>query len=451
MRAACAFGLILCTASCITASEWHGVGNTIVVDEKGGPGSQFTDIPDAVNAAAPGDLVLVRPGNYSPFLLNKALTILGAPNGASRVARPSTLPLTIVGGIPEGGIVAIADLAFPSSFGAWGTKGTVALDGCGIGRLITFNADDLRIDRAPQIGRAQMQGSHVEIVSSTVGGGVATAHRVGVGMEWAIGVLGELRNELIWPTIALSDQSKLVCAITSVHGRHVYIDVEGTNVLLFPFTEGTSACAVGGASELALVGTSADVVRGGDSTLQPGVSYSSSGLPLQIGWGGNAIDLESERASYSGVQLLGGAGGPITDPLLLLVLGVTTKDGHPVDGASASKLVPITPDNPTLELLDTPKPGSKVRLRVRGPVGWDVVVAYGKPTIVAVPSLRPIEALVAATKRLRPGKVPAAGELTFEADVPAEVETGAHVFLQAQLSPPSGAARASNSIVLVAR
>lgn len=442
---------VACFAACIAPSEWTAVGATIVVDEANGPGAHFTDIPAAVTAAAPGDLLLVRPGEYSPFLLNKAITIVGAPNGASRVSRPSSLPMTVVGGLPAGQVVAIAELGFPSALSVWGVHGTVALDGCEIGRLIGFNADDVRVNRAPKIGRVQVQGSHVEIVSSTVGGGVAVAGAYGVGTGWAGPVMSELQKEHIWPTVALNDQSKVLCASTSVRGRHVYIDVHGPNVWAFPFTHGTSACSVDDQSTLALIGTSADVVRGGDSGPQPSVIYSDGALPVQFGWGGNAIDLESGQVAHSGVQLLGGTGVPITDSIWVLVWGITTTDGKPVAGADASKLVAITPDNPTLELLDTPIPSSKARLRVRGPANSQVTVEHGTPTIVAVSATRPIETLVTAVGSVQPGAMPSTGELTFDLDIDPAVGKGWHVFLQARLVLPNGAVRVSNSVLLVAR
>jgi hypothetical protein len=54
-------GLVLAlTAPTAVAEVW-------VVDQTGGPGSDFTAIQPAVNAAASGDLILVRPGIYAGF------------------------------------------------------------------------------------------------------------------------------------------------------------------------------------------------------------------------------------------------------------------------------------------------------------------------------------------------------------------------------------------------
>ncbi|MFN0244510.1 MAG: hypothetical protein ACKVWV_16600 [Planctomycetota bacterium] len=438
-----------CFGSCISASAWTKPGNTIVVDEANGPGAQFTDIPDAVAAAAPGDLVLVRPGEYSSFLVNKAITILGAPNGAARVARPSSLPVSIVGGIPAGEVAVIADLAFPATLSVWGAKGTVAVDGCSIGRLIVPLADDVRVYRAAHIGRVEVQRSHVEIVSSSVGGGDVylslKSHELGV---WG-SITTQSHAEHAWPSVAMRDQSKLICALTSVRGRHLYWTAWGVISLQLPMTEGTSAISVQGLSTLALIGTAKDVVRGADATLQPGVSYWYGSNPNQRS-GGHGVELDSGQAARSGVQLIGGVGGPV-DFYILILVPWFTYDGAPVSGADEAKLVEITPDNPTLELLDTPVPGSKVRLRVRGPANSQVKVEYGAPTIVPVSATRPIETLVAVTGSTQSGALPSSGELTFDLDIDPAVEPGWHVFLQARLTLPSGAVRVSNSVLLVAR
>ncbi|MCA8950570.1 MAG: right-handed parallel beta-helix repeat-containing protein [Planctomycetes bacterium] len=48
-----------------------------------GPGQTYADIPPAIAAAAPGDLVLVAAGTYSPFTLDKGITLRADPVGAA--------------------------------------------------------------------------------------------------------------------------------------------------------------------------------------------------------------------------------------------------------------------------------------------------------------------------------------------------------------------------------
>jgi hypothetical protein len=73
---------------------------TWIVDQSGGPGTNFTDIPPAVAAASAGDVILVRPGSYSSFSVSKGVKILGQPSftvasgmiGAPPVIRILDLP-----------------------------------------------------------------------------------------------------------------------------------------------------------------------------------------------------------------------------------------------------------------------------------------------------------------------------------------------------------------------
>ena len=87
--------------------------NTWVVDDNGGPGVNFTDIPPAIAAAADGDILLVQPGLYSHFTLSgKGLRILGTSTGNTVVILTSTSPTTVVSGIPASSLVYIDRLRF---------------------------------------------------------------------------------------------------------------------------------------------------------------------------------------------------------------------------------------------------------------------------------------------------------------------------------------------------
>ncbi|MEM7206075.1 MAG: hypothetical protein AAF628_37820 [Planctomycetota bacterium] len=69
---------VLCLATLLVASSLlPAQGVTWVVDQAGGPGSQFTQIAPAVTAAANGDIIVIRSGTYFGFATSKALTLLG--------------------------------------------------------------------------------------------------------------------------------------------------------------------------------------------------------------------------------------------------------------------------------------------------------------------------------------------------------------------------------------
>ncbi len=91
--------------------------NTWVVDDNGGPGVDFTDIPPAIAAAADGDILVVQAGTYSPFALTgKGLRILGEGSPSTLVQPPPlTSATTTVADIPPGSRVWIEGMRLMAS------------------------------------------------------------------------------------------------------------------------------------------------------------------------------------------------------------------------------------------------------------------------------------------------------------------------------------------------
>ena len=125
----------------VTAAVAFGGPATWLVDDDGGPGVAFTDLPAAVAAASDGDILLVRPGNYSGFTTGgKALRILATDLfdppavGASFFPGPSTADafvqgLTFLSGpgqaagvVSGGGRATFADCSFFGGVGATGLR-----------------------------------------------------------------------------------------------------------------------------------------------------------------------------------------------------------------------------------------------------------------------------------------------------------------------------------------
>lgn len=71
--------------------------SVLVVDDDGGPLVDHTTIQAAIDAASPGDLVLVRPGAYDAFVSTKGLTLVG-DDGA--LVRAGTTILSLPAGEP---------------------------------------------------------------------------------------------------------------------------------------------------------------------------------------------------------------------------------------------------------------------------------------------------------------------------------------------------------------
>lgn len=114
----------------------------LVVDVTGGPGSQFTQIQPAVQAAAEGDVILVRSGSYNPvFLGDKSLTIqadggasLVDPNfgggGGLSIANLSAGKRIVLRGLQFIGQLDFGNGVFSTSMIAQNCAGTLWIDTC---------------------------------------------------------------------------------------------------------------------------------------------------------------------------------------------------------------------------------------------------------------------------------------------------------------------------------
>src|SRR5687768_586086 len=67
---------------------------TWIVDAANGPGTDFTDVPLAVQAASHGDTLIVRSGNYTTATTNKGISLIGEA-GASFTLSQQVLPFVV--------------------------------------------------------------------------------------------------------------------------------------------------------------------------------------------------------------------------------------------------------------------------------------------------------------------------------------------------------------------
>lgn len=75
-------------------------GRVWIVDAANGAGANFTDLPAAEAAAAPTDVLVVRPGTYSAFTTSKGIDVLGVPG--QTIVTSSIVSQMVVSGLPAG-------------------------------------------------------------------------------------------------------------------------------------------------------------------------------------------------------------------------------------------------------------------------------------------------------------------------------------------------------------
>ena len=124
--------LALC---CTVAATQLAAQDVLIIDAAGGPGSQFTDLPQAVAAAAPGDILDVVPGFYTGFETSKGIHILGRAGGdIDIVGRSSNGFAFSVSNLPANQPFTLRNLK-SSSFFTGGAEfidcaGSIVLDSC---------------------------------------------------------------------------------------------------------------------------------------------------------------------------------------------------------------------------------------------------------------------------------------------------------------------------------
>lgn len=108
---------------------------TFVVDSSGG--GQFTEVPPAIAAAAPGDTILVRAGNYGSFLVDKGVRLL---------ADPGVLVDDVFGGTVSVSNVPLGQSAVVRGFGSsWGGLRVLVADSAGHVHLESMVAGGLAL------------------------------------------------------------------------------------------------------------------------------------------------------------------------------------------------------------------------------------------------------------------------------------------------------------------
>lgn len=113
-------GSLLASSVAVFAIQSRPVLADVLTVGPSGSGASFTEIQPAIDAAQPGDTVLVAAGNYAPFVLDKALSVIGAGSTSTSVVAPSIAGADTaaieVRGLAQGSVATIAGMLALGSF-----------------------------------------------------------------------------------------------------------------------------------------------------------------------------------------------------------------------------------------------------------------------------------------------------------------------------------------------
>jgi len=392
------------------------LAGTYIVDAAGGPGSHFLDIQPAVEFAVPGDVILIRPGTYHPFVVSEGLRIIGQGAVVLTSGAPGSSVCKALG-VPAGPALVISgiNLSFVSSIEVNGCEASVIFDRMSYGNQVKIvDSSDVRLHRwNGAAGDFSALNSRVEIVETAfIGDGGSQGQH---GNPWWPGGPGS--------TALLATDSRIHFVLSSATGGGGGGGYSGGD-------GGNGAHLVGG--ELIATGFGLAKIQGG-----------LGGWGDDCGLDGNSGDglISQGAVRRSNVQLLGG-GSAGSSHCGNVGIGY-------YQGSGSSDLL-VAPDDPVLTVQGVAAPGTGVSVTLRAEPGAIARLNLGAtPLVLPAPGVA-IEQLATRDRSIFLGLVPASGVITHVVNVPAGYPAGTMLIAQARLVYPVQAeVRRTNSCPLI--
>lgn len=315
--------------------------STWVVDVAPGPGVHFTSLPVAVATAASGDTLLVAAGQYEPFQASgKALTVRGAGSGATIITGAATADFVRIQSVPVGGVFRLSGLTIRGTF-AQGPGSLNQLAVRGTSGSGSASLTDVVVDSSLGAGTALLvNGCVVHANRCTFNGGVRT-------ISLPPGSAGETAVYVLAGANLIAD----ACTITgwgaafwyfvdTVGGAGLQVDNSAARLSRCDVRGGSVTGGVAnstggagiylqGAATLDLVGTAANLVRGGDAAM----AVSGAGIP---GRGISASPSLAGTLRVHGAPTIAAGTGSSVAPA---ISGVTAVTGPALPGMTLAGVV----------------------------------------------------------------------------------------------------------------
>lgn len=412
---------VLGTASLIALAAPTFAG-TYVVDDDGGAGVDFLDIGPAIAATAPGDVLLVRAGTYSAFVLDKAERLIGDGSGVVTVIYTAQHFEVQVKSIPAGAVAAITGMHFAAGWTIADSTGLVVGDDLFVGSPTSIaHCTDVRLMRCNLYGVGDLvDGYGVGIPALTIDHArveLVESHAIGGNGHSCSGCMGSAGGSGS-DGASLLDGAKLHAARTSLHGG-----IGGS-------ITGWDTYGTGG--------------RGGN-----GVSLAGSALePASTLLTGQASDsIDGAAGGY-------GESDDGTDGSSLAASGVN--DHVRISGVTATYFAnphietPV-PDDPSMSLVGIPTAGQLMTFRISGPVGAHAELLLGRTAQIVATSGTNEDLLVVPLRTKNLGFIDSMGTVSVNIPLPLGTPKGQKYFAQARVVYADSTAHYTNSTPILAR
>ena len=396
-------------------------GSTWIVDDDGP--ADFDQIQAAIDAAQPGDTLLIQDGSYSVFALDKGLTLVGY--GSVRVPGVSSvLGITSME-------LAILDQLTLSELRVTGNEGPVVL------RNVSLSQGANRPHRLEVLDSSDVRAFGLVLVDSPQADPLPTVHVERSRLELTRASIEGTSGPQAPPCNAAEGSTALSVGMASrVHAA--LTDAEG----------GIGGCSQAGTAGTGGAGAWIDptavlIITGGDDSL---VSGGLGGLNVNSS-NCSSTGLTGPGAFVEGILIHSGAvivGNCDDYGVQCNVLGCAP------DFTGAGAVLPSSPDDPTLDLVGATAAGNLVQFDVTAPPGADVLLYLGRKPIVTPDPTVEIELLTPMSVKWPLGTVPASGGVSKSYKI-RPLNPGFDFYAQAEVTYPGGDVRRTNSIPLVVR
>ncbi|MFT7669112.1 MAG: hypothetical protein ACI8X5_001812 [Planctomycetota bacterium] len=396
--------------------------DTIIVDDDGGSGVDFTNVQAAIDSASHDDVIIIRQGSYSGFVLDLGLTLLGSEADHSSVITGDVL----ITGIPNPKKAVLTGLRM-QRVALNLNNGHVILDSLIIEPQFTTTAAlsvndsvDVRMYQttvtipnttSPPAGNGvQVVNSRFEAIDSNITGSAgfsSSCSNAGDGAAglWASGgsILSAFQTECAG---GRGGDTSDFCEWQDPYGG-----------------DGGDGMYIRGGSSVVVAGPDTNNIAGGDA-----------------GYGPCTFGCTNDGSTGFGVYLLGDSS--------LRHSGVALSSAVAADGSTIDQ---ASPADPYLERLGILQHGSQQTFWVYGTPGDTVTFYLGRAPTITVDPTQVMDDLVSHERAYNLGTIPFSGKKKFTFNIPIWFPEAFTFFVQAATTDSGGNRLLTNSMPIVLR